>query len=175
VCAQAPQIALELKCHASPDAVGLRVTLRNVGLTDTAVVLGLSIGNGNRYLANSLALDVKLDENAVVEKFEYSDPSVPGVAGRVDPWIVPLPAASEYSLTRPLSHFWSNGKRLAGSGKPIDIRVNLNARAEQRGFGKDMAGVALVNVLVGEFKTAWLRVPTECTLGQQPVAADGHA
>jgi hypothetical protein len=163
--AQTAQIAVEVQCHTSADTVGLRVTLRNVGLTDTAVVLGNSIGNGNRYLADSLALDVKLGESAAVEKFEYFDPSVPGVAGRVDPWIVPLPAVSEFSLTRPLSHFSSHGKPLMPGGNPIDVRVSLNARAERRIFDKDVAGVALVHVLVGEFRSEWLRVPTACAVG----------
>jgi hypothetical protein len=167
--AESPAIAMELACYASAGAVSLRVTLRNVGRTDTAVVLGKSIGNGNRYLPDSLALEVKVAGDNVERRFEYSDPSVPAVAGRIDPWIVTLPAASEYSLTRPLGHFWSNGQPLRFAGKPLDVRLQLNARATEHVLGEDLAGDALVHVLVGELRTEWLRIPTACAAGQ-PVA-----
>ena len=164
--AEIPRVAVELECHASADAVDLRITLPNVGATDTAVVLGNSIGNGSRYFADSLALDVKRNGSSAPERFQYSDPSGPAaVAGRVDPWIVPLPAASKYSLTRPIDHFWSDGKRLTRSWEPMELRIYFNARADQRSFGKDVAGEALVNVVVGQFTSEWRRVPTDCVVG----------
>jgi hypothetical protein len=51
------------------------------------------------------------------------------------------------------------------SGKHMDVRIHLHARADQRINDEDVAGVALVHVLIGEFRTEWLRIPTECTVG----------
>lgn len=160
--AQTPEIVMTLECSGSPNAVTLRLTLRNVGPVDTALVLGNSVGNGYRYLADSLTLDVKEPDSATAERFQYFDPSVPGVAGRLDPWIVPLPTASLLSLERPLAHFWAHGKPLSLGENPVDIRVNLSARGDRRVADQEVAGVALVHVFVGDLATEWVRVPTEC-------------
>jgi hypothetical protein len=64
-----------------------------------------------------------------------------------------------------MDHFSSGSKRLARSWEPMELRIYFNARADQRTFGKDVAGAALVNVAVGQFTSEWRRVPTDCVVG----------
>ena len=50
---------VELGCQKRNDEISLRITLRNRDTADTAVVLGIILANGAKYLADSLALDVR--------------------------------------------------------------------------------------------------------------------
>jgi hypothetical protein len=156
------QVELDLQCRASANAVELRITLRNAGPTDTAIVLGTSIGNGQKYVADSLVLDVKRGRDGPVEKFR---PDVGNIAGRVDPWIVPLPAASDFSFTRSINTFFSStGKPPVLGNGSLDIRLTLLRRTEDH-FRGELVGPGLVKVFVGELATDWLRVPGQCHVG----------
>jgi len=160
--AQPHEVELKLQCRASVSAVELRVTLRNIGGTDTAIVLGTSVGNGQTYVADSLELDVKRDNGGVIEIFR---PTVAHIFGRIDPWIVTLPAASEFTFARPLgSYFSSAGEPLTIGRNGIDVRLRLIRRTEAR-FGGELVGADLVKVHVGELQTEWLRVPDACGVG----------
>jgi len=100
-----PNVELALQCDVSSvGATQLRITVRNTGSTDTAIVLGTSIGNGG-LVANFLVLEVKRDSNSAVDEFHLDL----RVMGHVDPWIVPLPAMSEFSFIQPLGNYWSRG------------------------------------------------------------------
>jgi hypothetical protein len=106
-----------------------------------------------------------------VEKYQYSDPGRSAViAGRVDPWIVPLPAGSEFSINRPVKQFWSRdpGKmaratgQLSLDGGPLDLRLKLISRPQDRPHGDDMVGAGLVHVMPGELQSQWIHVPEDC-------------
>src|SRR3984893_14726983 len=114
-------LTLKATCRTSNGRAELRSTLRNVGADDTSLVLGIAVGNGRRLLPNALVLSVKAADSSATRDFEYFDPSVPAIFGRLDPWIVSLPSASEFSITRPLSHFWLNGASLTDLPRPIRV------------------------------------------------------
>jgi hypothetical protein len=155
---QAHELELNMQCLRSDDAVALRVTLRNVGSTDTAVVLGTSIGNGQRYVADSLVLEFKRSQGDDAEGFR---PTLGAIAGRVDPWIVTIPAVSEFSFERPEEYFFSSrGEPLKiGSGGLIRLRL-IRGR-----FAGELVGAALVKVSTDQLQTEWVRVPGECHVG----------
>lgn len=158
--AQAPggsAVDLELACQSQGDEVELKVTLRNVGVADTAVALGSVLANGTKYLADNLGLDVRTASG--ITRYRFSDPSVPGVAGRIDTWVVPLPVASEYTMTLPLTHFWSSGEQLASFVRPFSARPVLSA-AVPRNYG-------IQGIMLDEDSHAgnWLEMPTDCASG----------
>ena len=158
---QAHDLELKVQCLRSNDSVELRVTLRNVGSTDTAVVLGTSVGNGQRYVADSLVLEVKRNQDDEAEPFR---PSLGAIFGRIDPWIVTVPAASEFSFVRSASHFSSShGEPLKIAGSAL-IRLRLIHRADGQ-FAGELVGAALVKVSIGEMQTEWVRIPGECHVG----------
>jgi hypothetical protein len=82
------QVVLKVQCRASANSMALRVTLQNGSSTDTAIVLGTSIGNGRIYAADSLVLDVRHGQDGPIEKYRPGG-GAPAIAGRIDPWIVP--------------------------------------------------------------------------------------
>src|SRR6476646_4199777 len=100
-------VQVELGCQQRSGETSLRITLRNRDSVDTAVVLGSILANGAKYLADNLALDVRTGSD--VNRYQYGDPSVPAIVGRLDAWVLSLPTDSEYTLVRPLNHFWSGG------------------------------------------------------------------
>src|SRR5206468_1371974 len=96
-------LRLMLECSQTSELT-FRFTLQNVSQAPTAVVIGAILGNDKKYLLQDLGLVVR--RGGVVDTLlEYVDPSVAGVAGRIDPWLVTLPPGSSYSITAPARHF----------------------------------------------------------------------
>jgi hypothetical protein len=171
---QTPQVELALQCRASANGTDLRMALRNTGTIDANLVLGITLANGRHYSAGALFLEVKRRDGDAIESYQYSDPDWPAaIAGRVDPWIVPLPAGSEFSITRPINRFWPSTpgqtSRVAGQLSldrgPMDLRLKLASRPQDRPRGNDMVGPGLVHVLPGELYSEWIRVPEVCEAG----------
>jgi RNA polymerase sigma-70 factor (ECF subfamily) len=79
------------------------VVLENVSGSDLNVNLGLSLANGKSYYPTALQLLV-LSKGNNTRTLPYSS-GLPGIAGRVDPFLVPLPAGSSYTLRCPLDKF----------------------------------------------------------------------
>jgi hypothetical protein len=131
--------------------------LRNTGSTNTQIVLGTNVGNAYRYDATAFVLDVKRDGN--VEQFPAADGPIAGQAG---PWVVQLPAMSEFSFLQPISGFYapSTGEPLKIGRSAIDVR--LHWIAPERWLGGETASVNRRNVFAGELTTKWLRVPDQC-------------
>ena len=105
VSAQPQDSALEIgfSCDRDAGSIAFTMTFRNLGSTDTALLIGAILGNGRKYLASELALEVRSADGSA--RYSYVDPSVPGIAGRRDLWVVELPAESSFSITRPWNPF----------------------------------------------------------------------
>ena len=169
---QTPQVEMTLQCQPVVNATNLRISLRNTGTIDVNLVLGITLGNGREYIAQALFLQVKSRDGDAVESFQYSDPGRSFIiAGRVDPWIVPLPAGSEFSITRPVTHFRPSapgqlasraGDPLSLDRGPMDLRLRLVSRTQDRPRGDDMVGPGLVHVMPGELQSEWIQVPDDC-------------
>ena len=149
---------VELGCQNSNDEISLRITLRNRDTADTAVVLGIILANGAKYLADSLALDVRTGSD--VTRYRYGDPSVPVIAGRVDAWVVSLPAASEYTIVRPLNHFWSGGGQLTTVARPFAARLAFIAPPTPGEYA-----IPAFKVYEGQLTSSWVEIPTRCVAG----------
>lgn len=156
-----PHVELGLQCIASANVPELRISLRNTGIGDANVVFGITLGNGRAYHAAALILEVKRRDGDTVERFQIAD-STPRVAGRLDPWIVPLPAGSEFSIARPIGLFRSPDDKPLSIGSPLELRVKLVSRREDRPRGDDAVGPGLVHVVPGDLQSAWISVPESC-------------
>src|SRR5262245_39398149 len=120
----APAVEMVLQCLTISSAPNLRITFRNTGDKDLNFVLGMTLGNGRSYHASALSLDVRQRGSDMVAVFAPAD-SQPRIAGRVDPWILALPADSEFSLTKPLGDFGMNLEKLGMDRAPMDLRLRL--------------------------------------------------
>ncbi len=156
-----PDVELGLQCIAAAKGADLRVMLRNTGTGDANVVVGITLGNGRTYHAAALFLEVKRGEGNTVESFQIAD-SMPRVAGRLDPWIVPLPVGSEFSITRPIGLFRSPDDKPLSISSSVDLRVKLISRPEDRPRGDEAVGPGLVHVLPGDLQSPWISVPEGC-------------
>ena len=158
------QVELKVRCQLSAGSPALRITLLNGSTTDTAIVLGTSIGNGRWYVADSVVVEVRRGQEGRVEEYRPGG-GPPAIAGRIDPWIVPLPAGSEFSLTLPIVRLSSQkGDSLSLGTGEIFIRARVVRHPNDR-FNAEMVGPGLVKVFVGELQTEWLRAPAECSVG----------
>lgn len=90
---------LRLGIHLAKDRVS--VALENVDPNDLVLNVGLMLGNGRKQLPTAIKL--RLTDTAgntrVLER------NVGGIAGRVDPFVVPLPAGGRYTLACALSDY----------------------------------------------------------------------
>ncbi len=152
--AQTEALRLALACSQASELM-FRFTLENVGSEPTAVVIGSILGNDKKYLPNGLQFTLRRSGVPDTE-FDWFDPSVPGVAGRIDPWLVPLPVDASYSVAvsipKGLQYLFST---------PADIRVRLTTQ----GVGKpnlDLQGLQLIHVWVGALTSDWIPFPRDC-------------
>jgi hypothetical protein len=112
---------------AAASSARIAVAFENVGKDDIMVNVGMMLANGKKQLPTAIRLTAVDSQN----RRHVLLHNLPGVAGRVDPFLVPLPAGSRYSLPVALSNYTSDftdGKLPAGSykltaecaGGPID-------------------------------------------------------
>jgi len=159
-------VELTLRCRSTVHQKELQVTVQNVSSPDTAIVMGMSIGNGRAYAADNLPLDVRRGSGGLLERYRPAFSHV-AIAGRVDPWIVPLPTGSEFSPTLPLNKLRSPiGDALSLGIGDVHIRANL-VRDHSDKFNGEMVGPGLVKVFTGALQSGWLRVPGDCQNASQ--------
>jgi hypothetical protein len=63
------------------------------------------MANGKVQLPNNISLNVT-DAQGRIRLFKFADKRYPGVAGRLDDYIVPLRAGSTYTLQFTFDQFW---------------------------------------------------------------------
>jgi len=153
-------LQLMLECSQTTE-VTFRLTLQNVSPSPTAVVIGTVLANDRKYLLQHVVLKVKR-EGAADTRLEYFDPSVPGIAGRMDPWLVTLPPDSSYSITVPAKHF---GLRPTNAPEtfstPAYVQLQLTTQ-EMSTPNSDVQGLRLIHVWIGTLSSNWIQVPAAC-------------
>lgn len=119
------------------------VVLENTGEEDLTLDLGLALANGRRHLPTA----VRLALTDAAGKAHPLGLREPGVAGRVDPFVVPLPAGGRYTLRCRLADYAAGDAGLLPAGR-------YRATAEFSGAGvtrtnPDAAHLALLRYWVG--------------------------
>lgn len=105
--AEADGLALSIRADSpeSSGALKLRVTLENTDGKDMYLNLGTMLGNGRIQRPEAIRL-LLVDGTGDRRELHYADPDVPGVAGRMDDYAVPLRAGSTYSIVLEIRDFW---------------------------------------------------------------------
>jgi len=101
--APAPVLRVSLRADDAKSAEEMRltVTIENVGDQDTVLLMGIMLGNGISQFPMSIRLLLTGDDEKTLEL----EIPFPAVAGRMDPYIVPLRVGSAYSLALRLDDF----------------------------------------------------------------------
>ena len=100
------QMSVSVIKPAKAGDVKFQVAIRNVSEQDVILNLGIMLANGKFHLPDKIRLS-QTDATGKTRELHFSDKRFPGVAGRVDDYLVPLRAGSVYSLTLRLEDFWS--------------------------------------------------------------------
>jgi len=154
----ADPLRLTLACERATDGK-LRFTLHNVSTTPSAAVIGFILANDKLYFPAPLRLTVR--RNGVPNtEFEYTDPSQPAViAGRVDPWLVALPAGASYSVFLP-GYFGPSPTSIRELfSSPADVQLHLTTQKIGTLGSPDLR---LIHIWVGALTSDWIRLPDAC-------------
>jgi uncharacterized protein (TIGR03067 family) len=108
------RLRLRLSGDAGQQPTHCVVTLENAADADLNVLLGHSLANGKSHHPVGLRLVVR-QEGGRDRTLAYT-PNVAGVAGRLDPLVVPLPAGGTYGLRCRLDRFVD-----PRTGEPVDL------------------------------------------------------
>ena len=147
-------LRLTLECEQA-STLTFRLTLQNVSTEPTAAVIGTILANDKKYLPGSLAFTLK--RTGVADStFTYVDPSVSVVGGRVDPWLVPLPAGASYSVVVSIPR----GVR-ESFATPAEVHVRLTTN-EIGNPNLDVQGLRFIHVSVGTLTSDRIHFPESC-------------
>ena len=159
-----PSRELEMTVHlddtaqSQPKLPKFRVELRNVGDHDLILNLGFTLANGRKQYPNAIVLTI-VDTQGKARQFDLIGPA--GVAGRLDPLILPLPAGSTFSLPVDLDKYW------AAASKEFQYKFQRGSYSIEAQFrGKtvssqeanlDVKGIALMPYWTGTATSNQLR------------------
>ena len=132
----------------------LQLSFRNVGDHDVTLNLGAIMANGKVQLPNYVSL-IFTDAQGRTRVFKFADKTHPGVAGRLDDYVVPLRVGSVYTLKLSLNQFWCR------ETKEMEIPLlpgknQLTAQFQGGGaklVNSDMPAIKLMNFWLGEVES----------------------
>jgi|CZKZ01.1.fsa_nt_gi hypothetical protein len=155
--AQSPSSQSELRAEIRDVPHGtstpmFEVELSNIGDHDLVLNLGIMLGNGRQQYADTIHLVLRDTQNSI-EMLDLKGPSV--VAGRVDPFVVPLPRGARIILPINLAEYWVQKQKI------FDIKLKPGRyflSAEYRGEGVkfanlDMPGIRLMPYWLGQINS----------------------
>lgn len=89
----------------TPDRPSFRVAIQNVGKADLFIHLGTMVGNGRGQFTAQLTL-ILTDQTGRQIRLENNFGHLPGIAGRLDPMLVPLPVGCSYIVPVDFDRYW---------------------------------------------------------------------
>jgi hypothetical protein len=81
-----------------------RVEFRNVGESDLILKLGMTLANGKKQYPSAVVLNIT-DAQGTHRRFDLIGPA--GIAGRIDPFMLPLPVGGRFSIPIDLSKYFA--------------------------------------------------------------------
>ena len=128
----------------------LEISLKNNFEKDFVVNLGTMLANGKMMFPEAVRL-IAVDPMGTSRELHFFDRRYPGIAGRLDDFIVALRGGATYTFTVSTDQYWSPATReLPLKWAPGVNRVS--ARFDGRGASHvnlDMHGVTLLNFWIG--------------------------
>jgi hypothetical protein len=148
------QMSLSVLITDRRDDPKFEVAFQNAGEHDVCVNLGSMLANGKVQLPDKIHLKL-IDGNGRIRELLFSDRKYPGVAGRIDDYVVPLKTGSTYTLQLRLSQFWSPDTKEFGL-KLTPGRYEVSAQFQGGGaeyFNTGMEGMKLMNFWKGKLQS----------------------
>ena len=130
------------------------ITLENIAEDDVMVNLGKMLANGRIHLPDAIRLTLT-DPQGQSRELHFSDRKYPGVAGRIDDYVVPLRAGSTYTIPLDLDGFWcpqTKGFRLRLKPGEYRVRAQLTGKGVHYVNG-DTEGMKRMNYWTGKVQS----------------------
>jgi hypothetical protein len=137
-----------------------RLTVHNVSDAPAAAVIGMILGNDKKYVPGPLSFTVSRPGVADIN-FDYFDPSVVAIAGRIDPWLIMLPPGAAYSAVVSIPQ---------GLREWFSMPAEVRARFTTQRLGPlngDVQGLQFIHVWVGALTSDRVRFPNDCGNARQ--------
>ena len=150
-----PPAALSLALSCGEQSSEVTLTIRNPDQTDTAVLIGIALANGRWYQPRELVMELRRSGSPEVEELLYKGAT--NIAGRVDHWVIALPAGATYALTLRATEFVSTSAARAGA-PPEELSVRLTGRPITSDLNVDMTGMKAWRLWTGSVSSNALRL-----------------
>ena len=102
--------------HNNYDKPRFHVALQNVGKKDLVLNLGIMLANGKEQYSTAVKL-IFTDSNGKTYEFHNNIGRHPGIAGRVDPFLIPLAVECTYVLRVNFDNYWS----ISSTAVPVSL------------------------------------------------------
>lgn len=137
------------------------VVFENVGDSDLNVQLGFSLANGKSHHTKAVRFFARSKDNKT-RTFIYA--AIPGVAGRVDPFVVPLPAGSSYTLRCEFDKYADSetGERIDLVAKDYRIAAELIGEAITK-TNQNVRGLTLIPCWEEKVRSKEVQLPFATT------------
>ena len=153
-------LRLSLACQQTHE-LAFRFAIQNVSTEPAAAVIGIILGNDRKYLPGPLSLTVRRAGVPDVH-LQYVDLSVAAIAGRIDPWLITLPAGASYSVAVPARNFLP-GPRLVEESFSAPAELQLQLTTQETGEpNPDLSGLRFIRVWIGTLVSDRLQFPGQC-------------
>jgi hypothetical protein len=142
---------------ARPEEREFYIAIENIGETDVVINLGSMLSNGKIMFPNAVRL-VLTDSQGTTRELQYFDRQYPGIAGRVDDFIVALRAGSVHAIRVSLDRYWSRATK-EHDLKLTRGRYRIEAQFDGQGalsLNLDTPGIGLLNFWKGTLRSNYL-------------------
>ena len=151
-------IALDPAKSASSKTPKFRVALRNAGESDLILNLGFMLGNGKSQYPIAIVL-MLTDAQGKLRRLELRGPAI--IGGRMDPFVLPIPAGATFSIPADLDKFWAPATQefefdLKHGAYSIEAQFTGKSVSEQE-VNLDVKGIALMPYWQGTARSNQLR------------------
>jgi hypothetical protein len=148
------RLGLAASVDDAADRAAFDVSFRNAGTKDFVLNLGTMLANGRVMWPDAVRVNLTRPSGETCER-RYHDRRFPMIAGRMDDFIVALPAGAVYTLRLTSDHLWcADPFEFETTLEPGHYRVE--AHFEGRGAqttNLDMTGVPLLNFWKGAVRS----------------------
>jgi len=130
------------------------IALENTGDSDVVINLGYMTQAGRVMFPDAIRLFLT-DPQGATRELQYFDRRYPGIAGRVDDFVVALRTGSVYAIRVSLDHYWSSATKEFGI-KLDRGRYRVEARFDGQGarsLNLDTPGIGLLNFWKGTVRS----------------------
>jgi len=137
--------------RVSKQSLQFNIVFESIGQDDTLLNLGIMLGNGISQIPTNVYL-LLTDSSGKTRRLEVRGV---GIAGRVDPLVVPLSGSSTYTIKADLQQYWSPKTKefdlKIGTGK---YRIAAEFAGDSKRIGnEDMINTDLMNMFKGKVRS----------------------